>query len=148
PDHGNLNASQMSDDEIRNLTLSELRAIYNAGRLKGWHRHREDPTQYVFAKGEDPNGRGLAARLDMHPLAATMLQPAEFIVFCIEGCLKADSILTGIYLEGLRATVVSVPAVWLWKRRGGPIPELGDFFRPAAVQGIPVVIVPDADWHT
>jgi hypothetical protein len=147
PDHGNLNASQMSDDEIRKLTLKELREIYEAGAKKGTHRHLEDPTQYVFAKGEDPNGRGLAARLDMHPLAARMLDRAEFLFFCIEGCLKADSILTGIVLDGLRATVVSVPAVWLWKRNGKPIPELGDFFRKYAL-GKPVVIVPDADWHT
>src|SRR5262249_18015496 len=84
-DHGKLNASQMSDDKIRKLTIAELREIYEAGAKKGWHRHLEDPTQYVFAKGDDPNGRGLAARLDMHPVAARMLGQADFIFFCIEG---------------------------------------------------------------
>jgi hypothetical protein len=76
----------------------------------------------------------LAKRLDVHPDAVQLIEDAERVFFVIEGCLKADAILS----QG--EAVFSVPSVTLWDA-----PELEDFARMYLL-GKFVVIVPDADW--
>lgn len=75
-----------------------------------------------------------AKRIDVHPLALPMFEQAERVFFVIEGCIKADAILsTG-------EAVFSVPSVTLWDA-----PELSQFIA-SYLQGKEVVIVCDADW--
>jgi hypothetical protein len=78
----------------------------------------------------------LARRIDVHPLALPMLADAETIFFGLEGCIKADAILTA------GAAVVSVPSVTLWHAD-----ELPAFARKYLL-GKQVVVVMDADWAT
>jgi hypothetical protein len=93
--------------------------------------------------------KNYAKRIDMHPLAALLAADAEIVFFCIEGCIKADAILTEILRTGLKATVVSVPSVTLW----GPgeswydeLPEL-QLVADRYFRGRHAVIVCDRDWH-
>ena len=81
---------------------------------------------------------GWAQRLDVHPLTEKLglFDKAEVVFFGIEGCLKADAILSA------GEAVFSVPAVWLFQA-----PELRDF-AAKYLQDKLVVIVPDADWRT
>jgi hypothetical protein len=81
-----------------------------------------------------------AERLDIHPWATERLEAARLVYFGIEGCLKADSILTAILKEDRPESVFSVPSVSLWGA-----PELPKFVEKR-LNGKPVVIVPDADW--
>jgi hypothetical protein len=78
-----------------------------------------------------------AARIDMHPLALEKFAGADVVYFGIEGCIKADAILSA------GGAVLSVPSVTLWDT-----PELEDpGFRDMYLAGKTIVIVPDADWH-
>jgi Domain of unknown function (DUF3854) len=86
--------------------------------------------KYLFCPGADH-----AKRLDLHPLALPLLESAERVFFVIEGCLKADAVLS----QG--EAVFSVPSVTLWDA-----PELPEFIA-TYLQGREVVIVPDADWY-
>jgi hypothetical protein len=83
----------------------------------------------------------LARRLDMHPMAADRLEAAEVVYFGIEGCLKADSILSAIIEEDRPESVFSVPSVSLWAA------SEFDSFVPR-LRGKTVVVVPDGDWYT
>lgn len=78
----------------------------------------------------------VARRIDIHPLAVGLLESASRVYFGIEGCLKADAILTA------GGAVFSVPSVTLWDAG-----EL-DTFAGWYLNGKEVVIVPDADWST
>ena len=60
-----------------------------------------------------------ATRIDSNPLALDLLNGAERIYFGIEGCIKADAMLSAILESGERATVVSVPSVTLWPKDAG-----------------------------
>ena len=76
----------------------------------------------------------IAMRIDVNPLAENLLQRSDVAFFVIEGCLKADAILTA------GAAVFSVPSVTLWDAD-----EL-ETFAKEYLKGKTVVIVPDADW--
>jgi hypothetical protein len=76
----------------------------------------------------------LARRVDVHPLALPLLATAETIFFALEGCLKADAILTA------GGAVVSVPSVTLWHADELPA------FAKRYLRGKWVVLVMDADW--
>jgi hypothetical protein len=89
------------------------------------------------AKKKKSKQQNYAARIDMHPMALEKFAGAEVVYFCIEGCIKADAILSA------GGAVLSVPSVTLWDT-----PELEDpAFRERFLAGKTIVIVPDADWH-
>lgn len=76
-----------------------------------------------------------AKRLDVHPHAIPLIRERQRVFFVIEGCLKADAILS----QGEAA--FSVPSVTLWDA-----PELAAFATEYLL-GKFIVIVPDADWQ-
>jgi len=121
---------------VRYLSKAERRARHLAKQhggvdVEGPHTHT------VRRPNPDEN---LARRLDLHPWAEALLDDATEVFFGIEGCLKADSILSAILRDGRKASVFSVPSVTLWDAE-----ELPEFAR-LKLQGKRVVIVPDADW--
>jgi hypothetical protein len=79
----------------------------------------KEPGKFEIERRKDKN-RNIAKRLDMHPMmAAKRLGKAKHIVFVIEGCIKADSVLTWLIENGWDDwTVVSVPSVTLWQTPG------------------------------
>jgi hypothetical protein len=89
----------------------------------------ENRAKYVFPPGDG------AKRLDMHPEAWTRFTNASRVFFVIEGCIKADAVLSA------GEAVFSVPSVTLWAA-----PELTSFAR--TLRGKVVYIIPDADWIT
>jgi hypothetical protein len=82
----------------------------------------------------------LARRLDVHPWAVDLFEDAHTVYFCLEGCLKADAVLSAIRREERLEAVFSVPSVSLWLAD-----ELGEF-AGRKLRGKQVVVVPDADW--
>jgi hypothetical protein len=90
---------------------------------------RANVAKYVF-----PPGKG-AARIDMHPDAWTKFSNTPMVFFVIEGCIKADAILTAGY------PVFSAPSVTLWD-----VPELKPVIERYAKNRV-VYIVADADWY-
>jgi hypothetical protein len=76
-----------------------------------------------------------AKRIDVHPLALPLLETAKRVFFVIEGCIKADAVLSA------GEAVFSVPSVTLWNA-----PELRQFVA-AYLHGKTIIIVPDSDWH-
>jgi hypothetical protein len=84
-----------------------------------------------MVKDED---QSLARKLDVHPLALPMFETAERVFFVIEGCIKADAILSA------GEAVFSVPSVTLWNADELPA------FAAKYLQGKTVYIVPDSDW--
>jgi len=62
----------------------------------------------------DKSDEALARRLDIHKMARDRLEAAQRVYFGIEGCLKADSILTAIIEDDRPESVFSVPSVSLW----------------------------------
>jgi hypothetical protein len=87
----------------------------------------ENRAKYVF-----PTGNG-AKRLDVHPKAWVRFVNASRVFLGIEGCIKADAMLSA------GEAVFSVPSVTLWAA-----PELSAFTR--RLKGKVVYIVPDADF--
>lgn len=94
--------------------------------VKGPHKH---PTTV-----SDPDDPGLARRIDVHRLAVDKFAKAGRVFFVIEGCLKADAVLSA------GEAVFSVPSVTMWD-----CPELPEFAR-LYLRGKLVCIVPDSDW--
>jgi hypothetical protein len=88
----------------------------------------ENHAKYVFPAGEG------ARRLDMHPNAWPGFRDARRVFFVIEGCIKADAVLSA------GEAVFSVPSVTLWRA-----PELSDF--APRLRDVAVYIVPDSDWY-
>ena len=82
---------------------------------------------------KDPDAT-MARRIDVHPLAAQAILDAEVVFFALEGCIKADAILSA------GGAVFSVPSVSLWD-----CDELQEFCW-AYLADKTVVIVNDADW--
>ena len=82
-----------------------------------------------------PRG-AIGKRLDMHPMARPLFERAVAeggpVYYALEGCLKADAILSAGY------AVFSVPAVGMWKPA-----ELEAF--AAQLRGVKVYVVADAD---
>jgi hypothetical protein len=75
-----------------------------------------------------------AKRIDVHPLAADKIKAASRVFFGIEGCIKADAILSA------GGAVFSVPSVTLWD--ADELPAFAEMY----LGGKQIVIVPDADW--
>ncbi|MGD0944282.1 MAG: hypothetical protein ABR972_08420 [Acidimicrobiales bacterium] len=116
----------MTRDEVRNEHLANY---HDDGIDKvGLHPH---PGRKV----KDPTNP-IASRLDVHPMAMQKIKEKSIVYFAIEGCIKADAILTA------GGAVFSVPSVGQWDCK-----ELEDFARYYLARKI-VVIVPDADWET
>lgn len=72
--------------------------------VSGEHDHRRDVKDY---------SNSLAKRLDIHPRALKRLAKAEVVYFVIEGCLKADAVLSAIERDDRSESVFSVPSVTL-----------------------------------
>lgn len=104
-----------------------LHRYHDGVAVTGPHPHRRSVTDRRLS---------VARRLDIHPMAQPLLDTADTVYFGLEGCLKADAILS----RG--AAVVSVPSVTLWRT-----PEL-DEFAENYLAGRRVVVVFDADWAT
>lgn len=90
-------------------------------------------THHHGYKVKDPES-SLAKRIDIHPLALARFGDAEQVFFVIEGCIKADAVLTA------GAAVFSVPSVTLWDCAELPA------FADRHLKGCTVIIVPDSDW--
>jgi hypothetical protein len=110
-----------------------MRGAYVTQRVQ-----RKDGTW--FERQEKDESESIARRLDMHDLAFERFErdPAT-IYFALEGCLKADAILSEIIRLDLDATVVSVPSVTLWRAQ-----ELDEFIELYLLRRR-VVIVCDSD---
>ncbi|MGH8512347.1 MAG: hypothetical protein ACREV8_00040 [Gammaproteobacteria bacterium] len=109
-----------------------------AKHLAYWHfgrtidrRKRHTHVHYKMVRDRSQT---LARRLDVHRLAWPLFTDAERVFFVIEGCIKADAILTA------GEAVFSVPSVSLWN--ADELPEFATRF----LLGKQVIIVPDADW--
>ena len=87
--------------------------------------------------------RNLAKRIDVHPLAVELFADSEIVYFGLEGCIKADAILTAILAADDAATVFSVPSVTLWPWDAPELPR----FAAKYLKGKTVIIVPDLDWY-
>jgi hypothetical protein len=97
----------------------------------------------------------LAKRIDVNPLVWKHdgFAQAERVFFVIEGCIKADAVLSALLRAGEPPAVFSAPSVSLWEatypadedniNQGD---ELADFARQHLL-GKLVCIVPDADAH-
>ena len=94
-------------------------------------------TNYVYPS-RLAMGNDCAKRIDVHPLARPLLtsSPTPPIYLCLEGCLKADALLS----SGQAA--VSVPSVTMWKVSEGHLASYLELFRRAPG----VFVVPDSDY--
>ena len=110
--------------------------------IEKWHKEEppvlEDGRHLHIRRVKDDES--LARRLDVHPMAAARWSDAKRVYFGIEGCLKADSILSAIIREDRPESVFSVPSVSLWAAD-----EFEDFL--PHLRRMTVIVVPDADWH-
>jgi hypothetical protein len=111
---------------------AELRAnhviyVHKGVDVKGEHEH---------TRSVEDRERGMAMRIDVHPAAMVKIRKEDVVFFGIEGCLKADAILTA------GGAVFSVPSVTLWQT-----PALPEFAR-RYLKGKTVIVVPDADGVT
>jgi hypothetical protein len=103
--------------------------------VKKWHDGKDLPDKHEHSRKVKNDSENLARRLDMHPMAVERFAKARRVFFVIEGCLKADAVLS------VGEAVFSVPSVTLWDA-----PELKEFGE-RYLRGKQVIIVPDADWH-
>jgi hypothetical protein len=115
--------------------------------IQDWHEEHPESVEWHVYGGMHTHTRrvkdysnSLARRIDIHPMALPLLDQAEVVYFVIEGCLKADSILSVILREGRNESVISVPSVSLWHAD-----EL-ELFAERHLRSKTVVVVPDADW--
>jgi hypothetical protein len=106
--------------------LQHIEKIHGGNNVQTVHLD-ENWAKYVFPPGDG------AKRLDLHPQAWARFVNASRVFFVIEGCIKADAVLSA------GEAVFSVPSVTLWNA-----PELRGFTR--FLKGKAVYIVPDADW--
>jgi hypothetical protein len=125
-------------------TQRHIAASHPGGNPKGWHLADPDPTKYQHKAGLG------ASRLEMHPWAHDLLLKYHrdrdfYVVFAMEGVLKADAALTYILKHELCATVVDIPSVWNWKRERLPLSEVKRFTE-LYLQGVHVKVVCDSDW--
>lgn len=113
-----------------------------ASHLRSWHVNEDAPDLI----DEHPHftkmkfGPNDAARIDVHPWAMPLFKDAKVIFAVMEGCLKADAVLTAIRNNDLNASVYSFPSVTL-----GNCPELPKF-AAKHLKGKTVIAVLDADW--
>jgi hypothetical protein len=101
-------------------------------------------------------GEQLAKRVDVNPIVWQHggFEQAEQVFFVIEGCIKADAIISALLASGQPPAVFSVPSVSLWEATY-PAEEdtihFGDELAAFAHRHLLdklVCIVPDADAHT
>lgn len=114
-----------------------------ASHLRSWHQ--EDPESHGPREEHDhftkmKYGPNDAARIDVHPLSMPRFKDAEVVFAAMEGCLKADAILSKIRDFDLNAAVYSFPSVTL-----GNCPEIAKFSR-LYLEDKTVIAVLDADW--
>jgi hypothetical protein len=91
------------------LMLSRVYAEIRPDKAVVLDNRDPDGAKYVF-----PKGSKYAKRIDMHPLAVGLLRDAKRIYFGLEGCIKADAMLSAILRSREKASVLSVPSVTLW----------------------------------
>lgn len=113
-----------------------------ASHLRSWHLNEDAPDlidehpHFTKIKAHEND----AARIDVHPWSMPRFKDAEVVFAAMEGCLKADAILSAIRNYDLNAAVYSFPSVTL-----GNCPELSKFSR-LYLEGKTVIAVLDADW--
>lgn len=146
------------DHEDPGHLIDENGRGYHEGRPWTNHNHTAMPTEKLLhhlgrrdhpdgddtvhtSPGKDPRANR-AKRIDVHPWALERMAEAETVYFALEGCLKADSILTAIIREGRNASVFSVPSVTLWDC-GADLHA----FAQQYLRGKLVICVPDSDWE-
>ena len=115
---------------------SDHRGVYN----EEVHAHQRF-AKYVFMAGDT-----YAKCLDIHPnaLEGVFLYPR--IEWVMEGCIKADAVLSAIFEEDERASVVSNASVTLWDS-GDLSVFLNRLFTELERDTPPeIVLGPDADW--
>ena len=106
--------------------------------LERRHEGIEPGEAHVHTRGRvrDPDAPKIASRIDVHPLAVAKILTDPVVFFGIEGCMKADAILSA------GGSVFSVPSVSLWGCR-----ELESFVFAYLIrepdQPKTVIIVPD-----
>jgi hypothetical protein len=106
-------------------------------------RQRKDGSWYESQEKDESDS--IARRLDLHQWAADRLkQGVSVIYFVLEGCIKADAVLSEIIRQDLDATVVSVPSVTLWYA-GEDGEELEEFAARHLLGKQQVPIVCDSD---
>jgi len=113
-------------------------------------------TLHMHAVPVTLRGEQLAKRIDVNPLVWRHggFEKAERVFFGIEGCIKADAILTALLAAGEPAAIFSVPSVSLWEATyPAAEDEIEDGDELAAfvqthLLGKLVCIVPDADAGT
>lgn len=118
-----------------------------SNHLRGWH---SDETEEEFPAVNEAHEHYLnvkaavndAARIDVHPWALPLLKAdTTTTVFAgMEGCIKADAMLSAILRDKLLASVYSFPSVTL-----GNCPELPRFAAEFLMDRT-VVAVLDNDW--
>lgn len=118
------------------------RYLFPPGVSKTVTRTWSDGTEHEIRVKDKTHSR--AKRLDVHPAALALFDDAETVYFVLEGCLKADAVLSAVLRTGERASVFSVPSVTLWNcyQHG----ELSAFVQHY-LRGRRVIIVPDSDWE-
>lgn len=104
------------------------------------HEHPDGDETIHLRREKDPT-ENRAKRIDVHPWAVKRFAEAKIVYFALEGCLKADAILTEIVRAGEFASVFSVPSVTLWDCK-----EFSPFVQQY-VKGKTCIIIPDADWQ-
>lgn len=113
-----------------------------ASHLRSWHQNEDAPDLIDehphWSKVKDHVND--AARIDVHPWSQSRFEDAEVVFAAMEGCLKADAILSAILRHDLNAAVYSFPSVTL-----GNCPELPKFSK-MYLEGKTVIAVLDADW--
>jgi hypothetical protein len=112
---------------------NHLRKKHGGTELEPWDEHKHQWPVKTW------RSRTAADRLDFHPLALPLFKRAERVFFCIEGCIKADAILSAILDTREASAVFSVPSVTMWNE--------DELLRAAPLlYGKTVIIVPDGDW--
>jgi predicted nucleic acid-binding Zn ribbon protein len=115
---------------------------HDYGPLQPYIRWAKDPPPYLGDAARKsyrnpPKARGI----DVHPDAKRLIQkrhPTPAIFFCLEGCLKADSVLSAGH------AACSVLGVTMWNDEE----HLRRIAPALRYEGRPVFVVTDSDWRT
>jgi hypothetical protein len=154
-------------DHLRRFHAGEARSLATGPDVDARVRKRSFARAHLHEVPTIVTGQQLAKRIDVNPLVRKRggFDEADCVFFGIEGCIKADAILTALLKAGEPPAVFSVPSVSLWEatypakryefsESGAevigdvePGDELGAFASRYLVDKL-VCIVPDADAHT
>lgn len=117
--------------------LETLKKSSERNAVQAKKQFEKTEVKYIFPKGPE------ASRLDIHPDPTNVKNFVDGdgrVYWAMEGCIKADSILTSIKKEGeTGASVVSNPSVTLWRNTET------DWVAKKHLQGRDVILIPDAD---